>query len=197
VCQRLAGALAAGAVLAGCGSGAASTGTSTGIPRELLSEARPIGVGVRFHPPVSGPVVGTCRRPLGRRFGVHIEVFGANRVVIVPAGIGTEPPRELVAGRVLSARCYGSLVTLDPTGVLLVRAGQKLSLSDVFRAWGQPLSTSRLGSFTAPDGVRVFVDGHRLNLPPERVVLTRHEEIVLEAGPYVPPHRRYAFPPGA
>jgi hypothetical protein len=127
---------------------------------------------------------------------VHVEVFGANRVVIVPAGIGTEPPRELVAGRVLSARCYGSLVTLDPTGVLLVRAGQKLSLSDVFRAWGQPLSTSRLGSFTAPDGVRVFVDGHRLNVPPERVVLTRHEEIVLEAGPYVPPHRRYAFPPG-
>jgi len=28
------------------------------------------------------------------------------------------------------------------------------------------------------------------------VPLTRHAEIVLEIGPYVPPHLSYAFPPG-
>jgi len=27
-------------------------------------------------------------------------------------------------------------------------------------------------------------------------VLRRHAEIVLEIGPYVPPHARYTFPPG-
>jgi len=28
------------------------------------------------------------------------------------------------------------------------------------------------------------------------VPLARHSEIVLEVGPYVPPHRSYTFPPG-
>jgi hypothetical protein len=129
---------------------------------------------------------------------VHVEVFGANRVVIVPDGIGIKPPIRLSAGRISSAGCYGSLVTLDPTGVVLVRPGSRVSLSDLFRAWGEPLSPTRLGSFTASQGrrVMVFVDGRRWNGPPGRVPLARHGEIVLEVGPYVPPHSSYVFPPG-
>lgn len=125
-----------------------------------------------------------------------MEVFGANRVVIVPAGIGTRPPRRRLAGRITSAGCYGNLVTLEPTGVILVRPGRGLLVADLFRAWGQPLTTRRLATFIARHGVRVYVDGHRRPGPPGRLALRRHAEIVLEAGPYVPPHSSYTFPPG-
>lgn len=129
---------------------------------------------------------------------MHVEVFGANRVVIVPAGIGTRAPRKLSAGRISSARCFGDVVTLEPTGVTLVRPGPTISLAELFRAWGQPLSESRLATFSAARGqeVRVFVDGRRRVGPPGSVPLTRHAEIVLEVGPYVPPHHSYTFPPG-
>jgi hypothetical protein len=127
-----------------------------------------------------------------------VEVFGANRVVIVPAGIGTRPPIRLASGRISSAGCYGSLVTLEPTGLVLVRPGSRLSLSDVFVAWGEPLSRRRVGAFTAAKGreIVVFVGGRRLRGEPGSVPLVRHAEIVVEAGPYVPPHSSYTFPAG-
>lgn len=167
-------------------------------PAALLAEARPIGRGVRFQPPAAGPVVGPCRRRLGRREGVHVEVFAADRVVIIAAGIGTRPPRKTSAGRISSARCYGDLVTLDPTGLVLGRAGSHLVLADLFRAWGQPLSSRRLASFSAAahGSVSVFVDGRRWAGTPGEVPLRPHSEIVLEVGPYVPPHHAYTFPPG-
>jgi hypothetical protein len=125
-------------------------------------------------------------------------VFGADRVVIVPTGIGTRPPRGVSAGRIVSAGCYGSLVTLEPTGVVLVRPGPRLVLSDLFRAWGVPLSMRQVASFKAPAGgrVAVFVGGRRWRGEPGRVPLSRHAEIVLEVGPYVPPHSSYTFPAG-
>jgi len=127
-----------------------------------------------------------------------VELFADNRVVIVPAGIGTRPPRSFVVGRVSRAACYGSLVTLEPTGLVLVRAGAPPLLSDLFQAWGQPLSARRLASFSAPAGrpVAAFVNGRRWHGTPGSVPLTAHSEIVLEVGPHVPPHTSYAFPPG-
>jgi hypothetical protein len=182
---------------AGCGGAHRSSDTS-GIPAELLREARPIGAGPRFRPPVRGPVTGRCRPRLGPRRGVHVELFAANRVVIVARGIGTKPPRQFSGGRISRARCYGDLVTLEPTGVVLVRPGRRQRLEHLFRAWGQPLSRRRLASFTAPDGteVAVFVGGRRWRGPPGGVPLAPHSEIVLEVGPYVPPHKSYTFPPG-
>jgi hypothetical protein len=184
-------------ILTGCGAGEQRS-LADGIPSRLLLEARPIGRGARFHPPVTGSVVGPCLRRLGPRIGVHIELFGANRVVIVPAGIGVRPPVRLSAGRIAAAGCYGSLATLEPTGLVLVRAGSHVALSDLFRAWGEPLSSGRLASFEATPGgqVSVFVHGRRRQIEPGRVPLARHAEIVLEVGPYVPPHSSYTFPPG-
>lgn len=184
-------------LIAACGGTHRSDSTST-IPRKLLREARPIGTGPRFHPAATGPVVGKCRPRLGARFGAHVEVFAANRVVLLPAGIGTAPPRSWSAGRLSSARCYGGLVTLDPTGLVYVRPGRSLSLSALFHAWGQPLSSTRIASFSATAGHRVvvFVDGRRWPGRPGSVPLSRHAEIVAEIGPAVPPHTTYAFPPG-
>jgi hypothetical protein len=143
-------------------------------------------------------VLGPCRRELGTREGVHIELFAANRVVIVPAGIGVRGPLALSSGRITRARCYGNPVTREPTGLVLVRPGSRLSVSDLFRSWGQPLSPVRLASFRAPPGrrVAVFVNGRPWTGPPGSVPLARHAVIVLEVGPHVPPHTSYAFPPG-
>lgn len=129
---------------------------------------------------------------------MHVEVFAANRVVIVPAGIGTRPPRMFSDARLTAAGCYGDLVTLDPTGVVLVRPGSRLRLADLFRAWGQTLTERRLASFDArPGTVAAFIDGRRWHGQPGDVPLSRAAEIVLEVGPFVAPHASYRFPPGA
>jgi hypothetical protein len=190
--------LLSAAVLAGCGTSRPSA-SSAGLPAALVAQARPIGRGMAFHPPASGPIIGPCLHGLGSRFGVHVELFAANRVVLIAAGIGTRPPRTFSAGRITGARCYGDLVTLEPTGVVLVRPRARLLLADLFRAWGQPLSPRRLASFSAPAGsrVEVFVNGRRWHGLPRRVPLERHSEIVLEVGPHVPPHASYTFPPSS
>ena len=130
---------------AGCGAGR-SRSPDAGIPRALLAEARPIGHGSRFHPPAAGPVIGRCARGLGPRYGVHVEVFAGNRVVLIPAGIGTRPPRALSAGRISAAGCYGDLVTVEPTGVVLVRPGARRFHSR---------SVSRLGAAAVSSAVAV------------------------------------------
>ncbi|HWF74923.1 MAG TPA: hypothetical protein VG186_16350 [Solirubrobacteraceae bacterium] len=190
--------LGATVLLAACGS-ARSPAPEPGIPRALVAESRPIGHGARFHPPATGRVLGRCRAHLGPRIAVHVELFAANQVVLVPAGIGTRPPRRFSAGRISRARCYGDLVTLEPTGVVLVRAGTHRPLADLFRGWGEPLTPRRLASFPAAAGsrVEVFVGGRRWHRAPGSVPLTEHAEIVLEVGPHVPPHVSYTFPPGA
>lgn len=140
-------------------------------------------------------MLGACRRRLGPRDAAHVELFAADRVVLVAAGIGIRPPRRRSAGRITSAHCYGALVTLDPTGVVLVRRGSPLTIADLFASWGQPLGARRMVSFRAA-GVTAFVDGRRRRGPVGRIHLRRHAEIVLEVGPRVPPHRAYRFPPG-
>jgi hypothetical protein len=129
---------------------------------------------------------------------VHVELFAANRVVIIAAGIGTRPPRATSAGRITRARCYGDLVTLEPTGVVLVRAGLHLTVAALFRSWGQPLTRTRLAGFRAAAGrqVTVYVGGRRWSGAATAVALTRHAEIVLEVGPHVPPHTAFTFAPG-
>jgi hypothetical protein len=141
-------------------------------------------------------VIGRCRARLGSRVEVHVELFAANRVVIVPAGIGTRPPRVTADGRITAARCYGALVTIDPTGIVLVRPQSGLRLGRLFRSWGQTLSDRRLVSFRG-GRVAAFVDGRRWHGRPANVPLAPRSEIVLEIGPRVPPHTSFTFPPGA
>jgi hypothetical protein len=181
--------------VAGCGGGRSDRVATTSIPPSLVAQARPIGRGARFHPPATGRLIGSCRRTLGRRDAVHLELFAADRVVLVATGIGTRGPRRYAGARIIAARCYGALVTLDPTGVVLVAAGIRLTVGDLLRTWGQPLRTRRLLSFTSTGPVRAYVDGRRwTSSAPAAIPLTRHAEIVLEIGPYVPPHRSYTFP---
>ncbi|WP_249009806.1 hypothetical protein [Conexibacter sp. DBS9H8] len=176
--------LAAGLLLTGCGGtdppaprrASLSAPAAIHIPARLLAEMRPIGAGVRFHPPVRGRPTGVCAPRPGRE-EAHLELFGANRVVLIAAGVG------------IRGRCVGNAVTTDPTGVVHFRPGA--TLADLFRAWGEPLTATRMASFRGP--VRYYLDGRRVSHPP---ALREHAEIVIEVGPYVPPHVRFTFPPG-
>ena len=171
----------------------ASGPSAPAIPARLLREARPIGTGPRFRPAAPARVTGRCAPALGDRFGVHLELFAANRVILVPAGLGVGRPWRLDEGRIAAGRCYGRFVTTDPTGVVRVGGNGGATLGDLFAAWGRPLTRRRLLSFRGP--VRVYVDGRRRDIAPSRLVLGGDDEIVLEVGPYVPPHATYAFAP--
>jgi hypothetical protein len=149
----------------------------------------PIGVGPRYQPTASnqavldGKPVGRMRCANGRRFAVHVELFAARKVVIVPPGIG-----------VARNGCSYPLRTKAPTGVVDVLRAGRFTLNDLFRVWGRRLDTAHMLSFRG--AVSVFVGGKRLTGDPRRIVLTKHAEIVLEVGGYVAPHRRYLFPRG-
>ena len=193
--RALAVLCAGGVVLAGCGAGR----------QKAVSErfafppgARQIGVGPAFHPHARARRVPDCRPRLGRRYGAHVELFAANRVVLVPAGIGVGRPMHVAGAKVVRARCYGAFVTLDPTGTVAVRPGTRVTLGDLFEQWGAALRPHRLVGFAAPapGRVRAYVAGRRVAGDPRRIVLSPHAEVVLEVGPFVPPHHSYAFPGG-
>lgn len=144
----------------------------------------PIGVGPRYHPtaPVrDGRPVGALRCGHMRvRTAVHVELFAARRVIVVPAGIGRGPG------------CTYPLSTAAPTGVVRMRA--TATLGDLFRVWGRTLAPRRLLAFRGR--VSAFVGGERVAGDPRRIRLTPHAQIVLETGGYVPPHPSYLFPKG-
>jgi hypothetical protein len=132
---------------------------------------------------LSSAPVGRLRcAPGGVRFGVHLELFARRRVVIVPSGIG------------VARGCSYPARTREPTGVIEVRRGSRLTLGDLFRLWRQPLSRTRIVGFHGR--VTAFVGGRVRRGDPRTIPLTRHAEIVLEVGGYVPPHTRYAFRAG-
>ena len=125
---------------------------------------------------------------------MHLELFAARRVVLIPPGIGVAPPRRRVGAYVRGGRCSYPLRTREPTGVVEVAAGRALTLGDLFAVWGQPLSRTRMAGFNAR--VRAYVNGRSFTNAPGRIRLDHHVQIVLEVGAYVRPHAHYRFAPG-
>jgi hypothetical protein len=173
-------------VLAGCGAGTPSRHATHPLPAGV----RPIGPGPRFRPPLGRQRVHDCRPLLGRRHGVHLELFARRFVVLFPAGIGTTAPRRLLGGRIERARCFGPFVTIDPTGLVLLRPGVHATVGDVFAQWGRRFGAGFRGR------VRAWVNGVEQQGSAAEIPLRRHDEIVLEIGGYVVPHAFYTFPKG-
>lgn len=149
----------------------------------------PIGAGPRFHPAPAAR--GACAPgPLGGGRRVHVELFAAGRVVIVPAGIGVRGGRDRF-GRITAARCRGALWTTDPTGVVHFEGAR--TLGGLFAAWGRRLRPQRLLSFRGR--VRLYRNGAAVAGDPRRLRLRDGDQLVLQVGPYIPPHARYHFPP--
>jgi hypothetical protein len=189
----------AGVALAGCGGAAAPSGTD---PGRLPPQAPGVGPGTRFRPPSLGsraaralPVHGLrCSRVARPRFGVHLELFAARRVVLVAPGIGVAPPRVRRGAYVSGGRCSYPVRTREPTGVIEVDAARQLTLGQLFAVWGQPLSRTGMAGFRGR--VSAYADGHRRPGDPGAIPLRRHAQIVVEVGGHVPPHAAYRFPPG-
>src|SRR5436309_3131268 len=120
----------------------------TGAPDRLDPTAPRFGPAPRYRPPALSaataagrPLPGLpCLRSLGARFGAHVEIFVGGLDVVVPAGIGVAAPHRRDGAYVLGGRCSYPLRTSDPSGVVEVRAGRRLTLGDLFAVWGQPLS---------------------------------------------------------
>jgi hypothetical protein len=139
-----------------------------------------------------------CRRGGLRRYGVHLEIFARRLVVIIPPGIGVAPPLTRRGAYVVAGRCSYPARTIEPTGVIQVAQGAKVTLGDFFALWGQPLTATRILSFREADGkrIRAFYNGRRWRGPPGAIPFTRHAEITLEVDGFVPVRLGYRFRPG-
>jgi hypothetical protein len=154
----------------------------------------PIGVGPGFRLAaapqrvLAGEPVGRfrCTQEEGRRFGAHMELFVRRQVLLVPAGVGVAR----------GGRCSYPLRTREPTGVIEIRRGTRATVGDLFRLWGQPLGRRRIAGFRSRAPLLAFVAGKRWRGDAQTIPLTRHAQIVLELGGYVPPHPKYLFPDG-
>jgi hypothetical protein len=193
--------------IAGCGTThpARVIHTYTGpLPADYLPLT--LGAGRDYRPAAASARVRTaksidglkCATRRGVRYGAHIEMFAHRHVIAIPAGIGIAPPLEQSGAHVLSGRCYYPAITTQPTGVIELRDGARLTLGELFDIWGQPLSTRIVGSFSAASGSAVvaYFDGRRWQGDARAIPLQRHALIVLEVGGHVPPHLVYLFPPG-
>jgi hypothetical protein len=158
-------------------------------------ELPPSGSATVAGKPVSGLV---CKRGRTARFGTHLEVFANGLDVMVPAGIGVAPPRRRAGAYVAAGRCEYPARTLEPTGLIEIDTGRKLTLGQFFDLWGQPLGPRALLGFRPRRGrsVAAFVNGRRWRGDPRGIPLERHAAVVVEVGGYFPPTRKYLFPNG-
>jgi hypothetical protein len=154
----------------------------------LAAVPTPIGAGPEYRP---RPAVHASCAPAPIYGGprVHLELFAHGRVVVVPAGIGVRGARQS-AGRVVAARCRAPVWTLDPSGI--VRFAAPARLATLFAVWGRSLGPARLLGFEG--AVRVYVNGLRRRGDPRTLALRDRDQIVLEVGPYIRPHRSFRFP---
>jgi hypothetical protein len=172
---------------------AAAIASSRRVGPGPLFRPRPRGRRVQLGLPVDGLRCGT-RQAVNAL--AHVELFAANHVVLVPAGIGVAPPVQLRDARVLGERCGYPLHTLDPTALLLMGRGHRYTLGELFDLWGQPLSRAMMAGFRAGkhDHVAVFIDGVPWNGSPGQAPLSPGSQVAVELGPHVPPHARYLYP---
>jgi hypothetical protein len=192
--------LCSAAVLSTASSQAGQGREGSGPSPAVALVATTIGVGPAYHPgpgAVSGSAIRgmRCSRAALLQFAVHVELFADREVVLLPAGIGVAQPRTWSGGTVTGGHCSYPIDTTDPTGLIQVAAGTRPTLGNLFALWGQQLGSRRLIGFRG--AVHVYLDGRPVRGDPRLVLLTRHAEIVLEVGGYVPPHAAYLFPRGS
>jgi len=184
----LAGLVAAASLIGTGGSGAlipTPIGVGPGYRLEATSAA------VRAAAPVRRL---RCNAASAPRVYAHVELFARRRVLLLPAGIGMAPPLVRDGAYVVGARCSYAIRTTAPTGVVEVARGTNATLGDLFAVWGEPLSATRLAGFRGR--VTAFVAGQRVPGDVRAIPLTRHAQIVLEVGGYIPPHRVFLFGAG-
>jgi hypothetical protein len=126
------------------------------------------------------------------RFAVHLEVIVDGRRVTVPAGIGIDARRRLIA----------ALYTSDTSGIIHVdsdRDGSVFTLGQFFDEWQVALTPEHLGGLRTSryDPVAVYLNGSRVAGQPGSVMLTPHLAIAVTYRPgAVAIRASYPFPAG-
>ena len=170
---------------------------SVAVRDKALPAWTPFGLGARFRPSArSAPRrlgAWTCTRVAVPRYGAHIELFAAGRVVVVPAGIGVRAARRTGA-YVTGGSCALPMRTVEPTGVVEVTRGTQATLGRLFALWGADLSRRGFAGFRGR--VRVWVNGRRHTGDPRGLALGEHDQVVVAVGPRVPVHRTFTFREG-
>ncbi|MCL6594365.1 MAG: hypothetical protein K6T31_10345 [Alicyclobacillus sp.] len=132
----------------------------------------------------------------GYHVHAHLSLWVNGQQVAIPAGVGIVQPGPKQAGVIGSGQAYYWLHTHDASGILHVEAPRQESftLGQFFDIWGEPLSRTQVAQFSGP--VRVYVGGRLYAGDPRSILLTAHQQIVLEVGPpwVTPP--LYVFPAG-
>ena len=126
------------------------------------------------------------------RFAVHLDVIVNGRRVTVPAGIGIDARRRLIA----------ALYTSDTSGIIHVDSDcdcRVFTLGQFFDEWQVALAREYLGGLRALryDPVAVYLNGSRVAGQPGSVMLTPHLAIAVTyrpGGVTIP--ASYAFPAG-
>jgi tagatose-1,6-bisphosphate aldolase non-catalytic subunit AgaZ/GatZ len=126
-------------------------------------------------------------------YHAHLDVIVDGRPVPVPAGLGIDETRHLIA----------PLHTHDGTGIVHIESATDVpfTLGQIFSEWGQPLRSDRVGPVTLAPGreLRVYRNGQPVSGDPAALRLGAHDEIAVWVGapgqqPTVP--TGYRFPPG-
>jgi hypothetical protein len=122
----------------------------------------------------------------------HLTVFVDGKARLVPYGIGIGPPlsgqNTSIGAFVTQGSCFSWLHTHVSDGIIHIESPveRTFTLGEFFDIWGQPLSTSRVGS--ARGHVVAFFNGQVYTGDPRQIPLLRHAEIQLDVGrPLVAP----------
>jgi len=194
-------AVAAVALLSGCGSSGGGGSASTTASSSTAS-APDAGLGPAFGSMTSLPGVLTSSPPwtannadatLQRRLRAigldpltaegqavhihqHLDIYVNGTKVTVPAQVGIGS-----AGGFIS-----DLHTHDASGIMHVESPTvtSFSLGQFFAVWGVRLDAKCIGGLCASGakGLRAWVDGKPVSADPTRIVLAEHQEIVLSFG---------------
>ena len=163
----------------------ATDGAGIGTARRLPS----LGERARHGRAIGELRCAAVRRPVT---AAHVELFARGHVVILPAGLGVAPPRRRAGAYVTGGRCRYPIWTTEPTGLVRL-ARRDLTLGDLFRVLGQPLSRGRMARWVAP--VRAYVGGVRRRGDPRTISLAQHAQVVVQAGlPMLRANPSYRFP---
>jgi hypothetical protein len=190
-------AIAAIALLAGCGSSgggskkATTTGTKSAVPLgpAFGSMAKLPGI-LQTPPPWPANNADRTLQLRLRAIGLdpltaegqvvhihqHLDLYVDGKPVTVPAQIGISATQAFIS----------DLHTHDATGIMHVESptAASFSLGQFFAVWGVRLDAKCIGSLCAAGDKRlsVWVDGKPLADDPTRIVLAEHQVIVLAFG---------------
>lgn len=118
----------------------------------------------------------------------HLTIVIRGQIRQVPANIG------ITATQI----CW--LHTHDTTGVIHIEAGDNrtLALGDFFALWRQTRGQTALDAEPAGAGetIQTTVNQQAFSQAPERIVLSAHQDIVIQLGPPFVQIAPYVWPPG-